>query len=122
MVTKKEGCEGGTDWDFGTGMYTPLFLWRDNQDSPDGIVDKNPPAIAGNMAKTFFSGPQKILHAVAHEPQVLSLCSSAGKSQLLKPAHSRAGKEYLVRACATTTEACAQIACALRQEKPVSCN
>ena len=25
-VTKKEGCEGGTDWELGTGMYTPLFL------------------------------------------------------------------------------------------------
>ena len=25
-VTKREGCGGGIDWEFGTGVYTLLFL------------------------------------------------------------------------------------------------
>ena len=25
-ATKREGCEGGIDWEFGTGVYTLLFL------------------------------------------------------------------------------------------------
>ena len=58
---------------------------------PGGPVVKNPPANAGDMGSIPGSGRSHVMQGNwARVPQVLSLCSGAHKSQLLKPTHPRA--------------------------------